>query len=744
MGDQDKSSWVLYMGTFPPRECGIATFTKDLTTAMDKHFSPLIKSKIVAMNNNVTNIYNYSEDVIFQINDADIQEYIDTAKKINRISRIKLINIQHEFGIFGGEYGSYLIAFLEIIKKPVAITFHSVLPKPDERLKKVVQTLADKSECIIVMTKIGENILREEYGIKTDIEVIPHGIPAVAFVPSIEEKTRKGYKKNIVLLSFGMINPGKGYEYVIDALPKVVKKFPNALYLIIGGTHPIVRRNEGEQYRNFLEKKVKERGLEKHVKFYNKYITLKEIVEYLQATDVFICSNINPEQVTSGTLAYAVGAGRAVVSTPFLHAKELVTPKRGILANFRDSKSFANAIINILSDSNLKKDMEEDAYANTRHMTWDNVALAYNENFRRYIVLPKEYRLRIPKIKLNHLIKLTDDFGMVQFANITQPEISSGYALDDNAKALIVCCMHYSMVKDDSKLELIRKYLNFIKHVQQDDGKLYNLVDYGRKIDLEHWSEDAQGRALWALGFLISSKEIPKEMRNEAEQIFCKSLKIIRKIKSPRAVAFMIPGLYFYNKSKQSHGNINKIKKLSDYLVLLYKKCASDEWQWFEEYLTYANSKLPEALFYSYLATENQEYLDIAQSSLDFLNSVTFENEMFAPIGQDGWYFKNGKKAHYDQQPIDTGSIVQTLLLANRITKRKDYLEYAIKAFQWFLGRNSLNHVVYDETTGGCHDGLGKFSINLNQGAESTLAYLIARLSLALFMRESKSSSVFP
>ncbi|MBU0628908.1 MAG: glycosyltransferase, partial [Nanoarchaeota archaeon] len=705
MGEADKSSWILYLGTFPPRECGIATFTKDLTTAADIRFSPLIKSKIVAMNKDSTNIYNYPEDVLFQINDSDIQEYIDTAKNINRINRIKLINIQHEFGIFGGEYGSYLIAFLEVIEKPVVITFHSVLPSPDDKLKRVVQALADKSKCIIVMAKIGEDILRNDYGIKTDIKVIPHGIPKVSFVNSKKEKAKLGYSGKIMLSSFGMVNSGKGYEYVIDALPRVVEKFPNLMYLIVGETHPVVRKNEGEQYRNFIEKKVKDLGLQKNVKFYNKYVTLKEIVQYLQATDIFICSNKNPNQVTSGTLAYAAGAGRAIISTPFLHAKELITQDRGILVEFNNTESFANAIIKILSDPKLKGSMEKNAYANTRNMTWNNVALAYNKIFNKYGALSDKYGANIPKIKLTHLARLTDDFGVIQFADNIEPNLSSGYTLDDNARAMIVCCMHYNSFKDRTKINLIRKYLNCIQHVQDDTGRFHNFVDYNRKVNMENWSEDPHGRAMWALGLLIGTEDIPGEIKKDAENSFKESLKIIDCIKSPRAVAYIIMGLFFYNKQSYSDDNIKKIRELTDHLVSLYKDCSSDEWKWFEEYLTYSNSKLPEAMFYSYLATKDEKYLDIAKESVNFLSSITFEGGVFAPIGHKGWYFKNGKKAYFDQQPVDTASMVQTLTIAYKVTGEKNYLNDAITAFHWFLGKNSLNQVVYDESTGGCHDG---------------------------------------
>jgi len=725
-----KPTWILYMSTFPPRECGIATFTKDLTSRIDKKFSPAIKSKILALNNTPTNIYNYPEDVMYEISDTDISEYIEIAKKINKNHAIKLVNIQHEFGIFGGEYGCYLIAFLEALEKPVIITFHTVLPKPNDKLKKVVSSLAEKSECVIVMTKKAIDILKRDYGIKTDIKLIPHGIPTITFESSLKQKSKLGYKNNVILSSFGMMNPGKGYEYVIEALPKVVEKFPNLLYIIVGETHPVVRKKEGERYRNFLEKKVKKLGLQKNVKFYNKYVKLSEIIKYLQATDIYICSNLNRNQITSGTLVYALGAGRAVISTPFLHAKDIITPELGILTNFGDTDSVADAILKILSNPTLKDRMEKSAYSYTRHMTWQNVALSYINVFDKYLRIKDKYEKSLPKIKLKHLIRLTDDFGMLQFVNYTKPDKTNGYTLDDNSRAMIVCCMHYANFKDDSQLRLIKRYLDFIRYVQQPDGRLFNFVDYNRKISLDRWTDDAHGRTLWALGFLISIDSLPQALKDEAKQIFTKALSIVNRVRSPRAVAFIILGLYFYNKANPTSETVSKIGTLADYLVQLYNTHSSETWDWFETYLTYSNSKLPESLFYAYLATENEKYLRIAKSTLDFLISITFENNMFAPIGHDGWYFKQGHKAHFDQQPIDTASMVQTLIIAQEITGENRYMKNAITAFQWFLGNNVLNQMIYDESTGGCHDGVGKSSINLNQGAESTVCYLIARLSL--------------
>ncbi len=373
------------MSTFPPRECGIATFTKDLTTAMDKKFSPGIKSKILAMNKNAVNIYNYPDDVLFQLNDEDIQEYIDTAKKINENSAIKLVNIQHEFGIYGRKQGKHLIHFVEALNKPMVITLHSVVPNPNDNRKRIIQSISKKALCIIVMNKLAIEILRNDYGIDNDIAVIPHGIHPVEFNSITKEKIKMGYKDKIILSSFGLIRKGKGFEYVIEALPEVIKKFPNLLYLIVGETHPLVRKKSGEAYRNFLEKKIKELGLQKHVKFYNKYLKLNELISYLKATDIYISPSLNPNQITSGTISYAMGCSKVVVSTPILHAKDAITPERGILVEFENPKSFADAIIKLLSNPLLRMEMEKNAYAYSRHMVWPSVAESYMNIFKRYI-----------------------------------------------------------------------------------------------------------------------------------------------------------------------------------------------------------------------------------------------------------------------------------------------------------------------------------------------------------------------
>ncbi len=736
---EPKKSTILYLGTYPPRECGIATFTKDLTSAIKSKCSPQLEIKICAMIKSGEETA-YSEEVIFKIRDSNIQEYLDAAKEINRMEEIKLVCIQHEFGIFGGEYGCYLLAFLDLLKKPVVVTFHTVLPNPNEALKQTVKDMARKVSSIIVMTPKAVEILTHDYGLDTDFVVIPHGIPSVPFNDCQKKKRELGLSDKLVLTSFGLISSGKGYEQAIEALPEVKRHFPNVLYLILGETHPVVKKNEGERYRKMLQKKVKNLALQDQVQFYNKYLTKGEIINFLSASDIYLSCGKNPHQITSGTLSYALGCGKATISTPFLHALDLISPERGILTEFDNPESFAKAIITILSDRELQESMAKNSYFYTRPMTWPNVAISYLELFRGAIRGFQKYEQTFPEINYSHLCTMTDHFGIIQFADQAIPDASSGYTLDDNARALLACSMAYGLTREKSHLPLIRTYLAFMRYVFEE-GLLYNVVDVHKNINRNSWSADAQGRAIWALGYVASLEEIPLEIRSEAEELFSKVISSADKITSPRAVSFIITGWYYYQQYNPKSENLQRIKKLADHLVSLYSCSSSEDWQWFESSLTYSNSKLAEGLFYSYLALGEKKYLQIAQKTLDFLCSITFENGFFQSIGQNGWYVKNGQRSYFDQQPIDTSCMVQTLALAYKITGKKDYFDKMILVFEWFTGTNALCQMVYNDSTGGCHDGLGQFSLNLNQGAESTIAYLMARLTVEKLSLEEKNAA---
>lgn len=720
---------ILYLSTYPPRECGIATFTKDISDAVEKRFFPTLRHKIAAVNNK-TSIFNYPIKVSFQMCEDEIIDYLEVAKKVNKTENIKIINIQHEYGIFGGKYGDYLLAFLEVVKKPVFITFHSVLPNPNKKLKKITQEIAKRVKCVIVMTKKSAGILREDYKITTPIHVIPHGIPNVPLETQTKTKKILGLKKKKIIVSFGMLGPGKGYEYFIEALPKIISKFPEVVYLILGETHPNIRKTDGENYRNFLEEKASKLNLQNHVKFYNKYLSLREIIQYLKSCDVYVCPNNDPNQSSSGTISYAMGCGRAVVSTPSICAKEIVNENRGRLAKFKDPNSFAENVIDLLSNENSRRQIERNAYHYTRRMVWSNIAASYGRIIKSILSESGVKLQELPRINIKHLKRMTDGFGVIQFAKQHIPDINSGYTVDDNARALLVCAMHFQKFQEYEQLRLIKIYLDYIDYVKGEDGRIYNFVDKEKKVDKSRWSEDAHGRALWALGYVYSLDSIPTDLKNKSEKLFLESLGAVSEIFSPRALAFVISGLYYYNKEKKSNEIIKNVKRLADYLVTCYKSSSNKDWKWFEPYLTYSNSKLSEALFYAYDMTKEKHYLEFAEESLNFLISKTFEGEIFVPIGQKGWYVKDKEKSKFDQQPVDAGNTVQTLITAYKITKNKKYEKYAMDSFQWFLGKNVLNQIIYNESTGGCHDGIGENSININQGSESTLSYLIARLSL--------------
>jgi glycosyltransferase involved in cell wall biosynthesis len=724
-----KTDNIVYLSTYPPRECGIATFTRDLVEAVQKKYNPALKPRILAINNDVTDIYTYDKQVISHITASNIDEYINLAKEINATDSIKIIHIQHEFGIFGGDWGNHLIPFFQVIEKPVVITFHTILPNPDRSLFRIVQFILQHAQAIIVMNRLSKDILKEQYAAAdSQVFVIPHGIPYVASPNGSDEKKKLGIQNHLVLSTFGLLSKGKGIEYALRALPGVVKQVPDLLYLIIGITHPVVRNQEGEEYRNFLHSEVQRLGLKDHVRFYNKYLSLEEIINFLKATDIYVSPTLAQEQSVSGTLSYALGCGTPVVSTDSLYAKSIVTNGTGTLVPPKSPEAIQQALIDLCRDSKHLKEMRKTAFAETRHMTWPNVALGHFNLYQKYARIIDEHKL--PPIILDHIQRLTDTFGIIQFAKHTEPDRRYGYALDDNARALMVTARTLD-VPGSQSLKLLKIYLNFMKFTQKAGGSFENLVNSSRKVIRHDFSDDAQGRALWALGYTLAQENLPEDIKKRITVMFKKTLPSVKKLKSPRAIAFSILGLYYYNQEHPTIQNRNLLQKLADLQIKQFQETSSKDWLWFEDSFTYSNSKLPESLFYAYMILKDKKYLRVAEKSLQFLIDITFEEgERFSPIGQNGWYLKDGKRAYFDQQPEDASSMVQTLLAAYEATKKEQYYQQASKAFQWFLGQNHLNQMVYDETTGGCYDGLGQHSLNMNQGAESTISYLLARLAL--------------
>lgn len=732
--NKSKPACILYVSSYPPRECGIATFTRDLVNAIDKEFNPDIKSKILAINDNGTSIYNYPKKVCSQLRETLMEDYLNRANEINRSQDIKLVSIQHEFGLFGGDWGEFLLPFLELLKKPVVVTFHTVLPNPKEKVKIITKAIAKRAAGIVVMTQHAARILEKTYGVNPEkISVIPHGVEHVAFPSKSKFKKKLNLSDYTLLTTFGMLNRDKGIEYAIEALPEIIKEFPNLLYLIIGATHPVVRKQEGETYRNKLKRIVKKLKLEDHVKFYDKYITAEEKIDYLRATDVYLSPTLNPRQSVSGTISDALSCACPIIATANQYAKDVINNERGILVRFKNSPDIEQGIFKILRDKKLRKEMNKNSYFYSRAMTWQNVALSYFNTFNQFAkIVPKE-KDKLPAINLSHIRKLTDKFGIIQFAIHTKPDIHSGYCLDDNVRILLGMAMLNDVKPNKSLQNSILTYFNFIKFSQKTNGKFHNFIGYNRNFNDITESEDSFGRTIWTMGYIIASENMPETIKIEARAILQKALKWCPDLISLRAMAFTILGLCYLIEKEESIKIINIVKKLSDKLVEKFEKTfleTSGEWPWFENCLTYSNYKLPEALFRAFNVTNERKYLDIATKTLDFVNNVTFEKDYLSPIGQDGWYFYGQKRAYFDQQPEDAASATESLVTAYKTTQKQEYLNKAKLSYEWFLGKNHLNQMVYDEATGGCYDGLGQYSLNFNQGAESTISYLLARLSI--------------
>lgn len=724
-----KTHYALQISSYPPRECGIATFTQNLVTEMNKHFNPTLKSRVIALNEDPTTLYKYDGSVIDNVPATNLEHYVALAKKINRRDDVKIVNIQHEFGLFGGAWGNYLIPFLQVLEKPAVVTLHSVLPHPDGVLKKTMRLIGVHAQSLVVMNKISGAILERDYAIpRAKISYIPHGIPNTPFEAGKKAKAELGLENNIVLSTFGLMSPNKGIEYAIRALPKIVKRFPEVRYIIVGATHPIVRRGHGEAYRNNLRKEVERLKLGRFVHFYNKYLSTDELLQVLKATDIYLAPNTDPNQSVSGALSYALGCGRPVVSARSAYARHVIKKDYGILVSPRNAREITAAVVAILQDPKRMRDMGASAYESTRQMTWPNVARAYHALYKKVSEIG-EPEHKLPKIKLDHMERLTNGFGMAHFAKYAEPTTRYGYSLDDNARALLAAAQYAEIAGSDARLEgLMRIYLNFIRFTQRADGTFANIVTKGRKRDTTR-DEDVQGRAIWALAFAANSPAVPEEIRRASEKMFNKSLGVASRLGSPRAIAFAMTGLFHLQKNRKDAAIRDLFLKMAEKQAVYYQKNATGDWDWFENHLTYSNSKLSESLYYSYLLTKNKTHLQIAERTLNFLSRITFQDGRYVPIGQNGWYFRDQKRAYFDQQPEDTASMVQTKLVAYRATRNRKHLRDAMIAFEWFLGRNHLGQSVYDEVTGGCQDGVGQRSINLNQGAESTVSYLLARLA---------------
>jgi len=706
--------------------------------------------------NDVAAGYAYPARVRFELTEKDIDSYLRASDFLN-INNVDLVCLQFEYGIFGGKAGSHILKLLRGLRMPIVTTLHTILKNPDPDQRRVLEEVAALSDRLVVMSERGSEFLSDIYHVPLEkIDLIPHGIPDVPFVDPSFNKDLFGVEGKIVLLSFGLLSSNKGIENVISALPDIIAGYPDIVYIVVGATHPHVIQHEGETYRLSLQWLAQQKGVESNVIFYNRFVSLEELVEFISAADIYITPYLNEAQITSGTLAYTLGAGKAVISTPYWYAQEVLSEGRGVLVPFRDPVALAEQVINLLENEAERHAMRKRAYKFGRAMIWSEVAKLYMESFkraraeRRHYIPPNfsvkaldKHPWELPIIKLDHLNNMTDDTGMFQHALFTVPNYSHGYTTDDNARALLVSILLDELGSSES-LGFVPRYLAFLGFAFNIQTKRFrNFMDYQRNWLEDKGSDDSYGRALLALGTVLSHSHTPA-FNSMAGWLFEQSMPGIVKTTSPRAWAFALLGIQEYLQKFAGDRRVSNVRdELASRILSLYKINRSEEWCWYETELSYCNAALPHALLTCANSISNKEMAEAGLESLNWLADLQRSTAgHFVPIGSNGFYKKGGERARFDQQPVEAQAMVSACIEAYRITADKRWHKEARRAFEWFLGRNDLNLPIYDPTTGGCRDGLHPDRPNNNQGAESTLAFLQSLLELRLSEQTHLSTEV--
>ena len=737
---------VAVIGNYLPRQCGIATFTTDLVEALSTE-APDINCRAVVMNDKPEG-YPYPEKVRFEINQNKLTDYSVASEFLN-ISQVDIVCVQHEYGIFGGPAGSHILKLLADLRMPVVTTLHTVLRDPAPEYREVMHKLSDLSDKLIVMSRKAFDFLKDIYAVPEEkIAFIHHGIPDMPFIDPNFYKDQFGVEGKRVLLTFGLLSPNKGIENVLQALPSVTKKHPDVTYIILGATHPSILKAHGEEYRLSLQQLVHKLNISDHVIFQNRFVELKELCEFLGTADIYVTPYLEEAQITSGTLAYAMGTGKAVISTPYWYATEMLAEGRGIIVQFKNSEAMAEQIIDLLDDDVRRNAMRKKAYTFSRAAIWKEVSQRYLEVFSE-VKLNRARRPRprhsyieniksitnfeLPEIKLDHLKTLTDDTGILQHATHTIPDRVHGYCTDDNARALMVAAMGRKyLISGGMDFDyLSSQYLSFLQYAfNVEKGRFRNFMTYARQWTEEVGSEDAHGRALWGLGKAVVFLENPGQLAM-ATTLFGQALKAVEHFNSPRATAFALVGMHAYLQKFSGDSEVRRIREiLADRLFKQFENNASEGWLWPESALNYANGKLPHALLLSGQWMQRSDMVDLGLRTLEWLLNIQTEKGHFVPIGNNGWYEKDGHKARFDQQPIEANAMIEACVEAFNITRDKTWIDNAVMCFQWFLGHNDLNMPLYDAKTGGCRDGLMADGINNNEGAESSLAWLLSLMIL--------------
>jgi len=750
-----RPSRIAVIGNYLPRQCGIATFTTDLCDAIGDGYEA-VQLLAVAVNDPGAR-YNYPPRVRFELTEGDPATYDGAADFLN-FSNVDLVCLQHEYGIFGGPAGGYILRLLRRLKMPVVTTLHTVLREPDANQRLVMEEIATLSDRLIVMSEHSSHLLQEVFGVAEDkVDVIPHGVPDMPFGDPNYYKDSSGTEGKAVLLTFGLLSPNKGIETVIEALPRIVAEHPEVVYVVVGATHPHIRRREGDQYRLQLQALARKLGVERNVIFHNRFVSPEEMAQFVGSADIYITPYRYEAQAVSGTLAYALGAGKAIISTPYWHAAELLDEDRGVLVPFEDSGAIASAAIELLDNEAARHAMRKRAYLYGRNTVWKKAAEAYMHSFVRarsdrmqtpriaFADLNAERTLdRLPAVNLDHLYRMTDHTGLLQHAVFSVPNYGEGYATDDNARALIVAVLmeELGMTALSESANLASRYLAFLWHAfNPAGGRFRNFLSYERQWLEGEGSEDSHGRALWGLGTVLGRSKCA-DLRGAAGRLFELALPAMASFRSPRAMAFSALGLQEYlNGFPGDRAALQAMDVLSHRLLGIYVSSHSSGWHWFEDVVAYSNARLPQALIACAERTADKRMLMAGLESLDWIMKLQKcnEGEHFVPVGSQGFHRKGGEKARFDQQPVEACATVSACLQAYRVTADERWLKDAWSAFNWFLGDNDLQIVLYDSSTGGCRDGLHPDRVNENQGAESTLSFLMAQFEMRL-LEDAQSS----
>ena len=738
---------VAFVGNYLPRQCGIATFTTDLCAALGAEYG---NGRLFAIPvNDPESRYEYPEQVRLEIEQEDLASYERAAEFLN-VNGNDLVCLQHEYGIYGGIAGRQILAFLRKVRMPVVTTLHTVLWNPDANQRTVLQEIARLSDRLVVMSEQAAQCLHEVYAVPNDkIDIIPHGVPDFQFMDPNYFKDRFGTEGKSVLLTFGLLSPNKGIENVIQALPAILAKHPNVVYIVSGATHPHIRRREGERYRDGLRALAEELGVSSQVIFNNRFVSAEELVELVSTADIYITPYRQEAQAVSGTLAIALGAGKAVVSTPYWHAKELLADGRGVIVPFEDPGAIADAAIRLLDNDAERHAMRKRAYLHSRETIWSKTARKYMASFQRArferSLQPRAAQKddvaanagdNLPVLNAAHMLNMTDDTGILQHAIFSVPNASEGYTTDDNARALIVSVLldeypAHAGTKDYPNLS--HRYLAFLwLAFNPDMGRFRNFLGYDRKWLEDTGSEDSHGRALWSLGKVLGCSR-NAGLRGAAGRLFEAAVPAALTFTSPRAWAFCILGMQAYLDWFPGDRAIQGARNtLANRLLDIYERSHSETWKWFEKSLSYSNARLPQALILAGWRSGNQRMIEAGMDSLKWLVAQQHRDdaEVFVPIGSNGFFIEGSEKARFDQQPVEACATVSACLEVYRLTEEGLWFEEAQRVFRWFLGKNDLRVPLYDEITGGCKDGLHPDRINENQGAESTLSFLMALLEM--------------